>query len=463
MLESRDWINPTFAGQPRLQKPPLAYWADAAMFALAGRVDEQTARIPSALAALVLVLLVSFVANRWFGARAGLAAGVIQATTLWTVTYGKSALVDMVLALLVAIAIVISAWDRLWTGIHAALAILAFWVVNALIVLAKGPVGLVFVVPTVLAYRFWRLRSARRPTDVCFVRSLWHLPGIVVFILLAGWWFAWIVRNHPVVCSLWFDQSLGRFASHFGPQTRPWYYYLYQVPLLTLPWAPLWLIELWRTLSRRGESGRGGDRSGGALCEYRLLWLWFGIGLGILTFSAGKREHYILPALTPLSVLGAMAWVRMSAGWTEGVRVRLAATVVGCIVAIALVFDGIILPLSDEMTAVRSMFDRQSSVLRAADALVQYGSGDNATEFFSPRRILRTSDIHVIRESVEAHQIVLILGPENRLADLACVGHVDIIDRAAPPVQLSQSNDSVVLAQLSKDTKERTGFAPTRP
>src|SRR5262245_29846733 len=48
MLETGDWITPTFNYEPRFYKPALVYWLMSASYRLFG-VSEFAARFPSAL------------------------------------------------------------------------------------------------------------------------------------------------------------------------------------------------------------------------------------------------------------------------------------------------------------------------------------------------------------------------------------------------------------------------------
>ena len=67
MLEQRSWITPTLGGAPRFAKPAFVYWLTAGAYAALG-VGETAARLPSAVAALLLVL-VQYAFARWaFGA-----------------------------------------------------------------------------------------------------------------------------------------------------------------------------------------------------------------------------------------------------------------------------------------------------------------------------------------------------------------------------------------------------------
>ncbi len=111
MLDSGTWAYPTIDGRPWLEKPPLPWWLVAAAGQVAGRVDESVARLPSAIAAALLVLGVATVATRHYGPGIGLIAGAVQATTAWTAMRGRLAEADVLLACLVTWAIV--AFDRM--------------------------------------------------------------------------------------------------------------------------------------------------------------------------------------------------------------------------------------------------------------------------------------------------------------------------------------------------------------
>src|SRR5205085_5584755 len=95
-LRSGDWIVPTLYGQPLLTKPPGMYVAIAATSWPFGGVSEGTARLPSALAATLLVLLFARAFGRNLGRGAALVAGLtLPASVLW-LDRVPSAEIDMV-------------------------------------------------------------------------------------------------------------------------------------------------------------------------------------------------------------------------------------------------------------------------------------------------------------------------------------------------------------------------------
>jgi 4-amino-4-deoxy-L-arabinose transferase-like glycosyltransferase len=56
MLETGDWVSPTFNYEPRFAKPALVYWLMSLSYHWFG-VDEFSARLPSAVFGLGLILL----------------------------------------------------------------------------------------------------------------------------------------------------------------------------------------------------------------------------------------------------------------------------------------------------------------------------------------------------------------------------------------------------------------------
>lgn len=87
------WLEPRMFGTTYLRKPPGVMWAIAASGAILGQT-EFAARLPSALAAAGLAMLVWHFATRWFGAPWGLAAGLAQALLPVTWPSARSAEIE---------------------------------------------------------------------------------------------------------------------------------------------------------------------------------------------------------------------------------------------------------------------------------------------------------------------------------------------------------------------------------
>src|SRR5206468_9719394 len=123
-------------------KPPLFFWAINGFGRLLGGIDEWAARLPSAVSAVLAILLIERLGAWLYDRRTGLLAALVFATSLQILERGRWASIDMTLNLFVLSAIVL-----LWLGRsrrdREGVLIAAGWVMMGLATLAKGPVGLV--------------------------------------------------------------------------------------------------------------------------------------------------------------------------------------------------------------------------------------------------------------------------------------------------------------------------------
>lgn len=415
-----DWVIPHFAGQTRLQKPPLAYWLAALSYRVLGDANPFSARLPTALAAIALAGLVGWIGSRWFGPGVGLAGGLVQATMAWSLYYGKLALVDLPLTFLVSVAIFAATMDRTlprWSLLAAP----CFWLTSGLVVLAKGPVGLAVIWPTVIAYRWFR---SPRPSDRSLVLSQPGIAGLAAFLVLALAWPIAVLAREPAAWDLWHAQSVGRFLEHWGPNTRPWFYYLYQVPLLTLPWTPVWLVELARTARggfRPPIRAERDDNARSRRDEYRLLWLWALVATLFFSLSAGKRQHYVLPGLPPLSLLAAVGlvngpqvWRRLCDRWFRTPRMGIAVVFAGALVFV-LLFDGALWPIFRGRAADVAFFARNKAVLDSAERVIQFGSNDRWTAFLVDRPMVFARSASELRATIGEARDSVVLADRRRV------------------------------------------------
>src|ERR1051325_9406374 len=147
-----------------------------------GRVDEFTLRLSSALLATAAVLVIYQMAARLWGQRAAIIAGVVLATCAEWWQAGTETQVDMTLAFFVSAACLY--FDLLYHEHDVSLLkALGLPLLLGLATLAKGPIGL--ALPGIIFLIFLFLRR-----DFAFVRRLHPFVGGIVFLVIAGWWYA---------------------------------------------------------------------------------------------------------------------------------------------------------------------------------------------------------------------------------------------------------------------------------
>jgi len=270
MHDRGDWLTPTVDGRPDFTKPPLLYWAMGASFALFGET-LWSARLPVALAALALAWVTGRLARRAAGPVAEPVAILVLGTCLGLLRYARVDLMDVPLALAVAVGLW-ACW-RVAEGGPMRLLLVA-GVAAGGATLLKGPVGPVLMAVPAAVY------LSRRGM---LVRALPWIAGaaVVAGVLAAPWYLAMAHRHgEPFVARFFGTENVGKFRF-------PWTLegeveLLLALPVLLLPWAPLVRI-----------------RGAGAA----LAWPWVLALLILYSLPGLKHPHYVVPALAPLAVL----------------------------------------------------------------------------------------------------------------------------------------------------------------
>lgn len=278
--------------QAYTQKPPLYYWLAALTGVPGGHVSELAARLPSALAGLLIIALTLGLGTRLVGAPSALLGAALLLTTFEFSDTARRAHLDVLLALLEMIALT-AFWrlDRGWGRRNANVALLHG--AMGLAVLTKGPVGVIIPLLVIAGFLAWE----RRLPDMRRALPAWGLalslaPGLL-----------WIAAATLLAPAGFFEHAvgenlLGRFFAGTSHE-RPLYYYLYQLPADLLPWTLVWPVA-WMVGRRRIFAGAAAPEIARA---WRFLLAWVGAPLLFFSLSSGKRGIYMLPAFPAVALL----------------------------------------------------------------------------------------------------------------------------------------------------------------
>lgn len=315
-VENGRWLIPHPGDEPRVRKTPLGIWAIAATSVIVpkteGRaVTEFTARLPSALAALATVLIVYWLGAMSLGHRTGLVAGFITASCAGTLFFARNAQVEQLLTMFTSLSLAC-----FWRGaLHerpSRVFMALFYVAFALAMMAKAPLPLVTVGLTLFVYWFVTLplieasehgplpkAASRRWLEAMgrrfrALRSLWLLPGIIVFVVVAGMWPVYVYLKVDNALELWRIEYLDRFSGELSSKVPPFWYYLPLLFALTFPFLAslpegLASIFLPRYANHRRALG--------------YVFTWAAVTLVFLSMSAFKRPHYLASMIPALCLL----------------------------------------------------------------------------------------------------------------------------------------------------------------
>ena len=291
MLASGDWITPRFDGLKYFEKPPLQYWATAAVYAVAG-VSEWSSRVWSVGLAFGCLALTFAWTRALFGREAGVAALTALAVSPYFLIVGQLNLLDAGLTFFLTAAVF--AFTRAQLAARASDAernwMLTAWAAAALAVLSKGIVVGVLAGGALILYTL--IERDARPW-----RRLHPAFGVPLFLVLSCPWFVAVAARNPGFASFFFvHEHFTRFLTTVHQRVEPWWYFLPLLLLGVLPWiAPLAraAAPAWR------EAGAGGT----GFKPRRFVAIYAAVTLLFFSASGSKLAPYILPMFPVLAAL----------------------------------------------------------------------------------------------------------------------------------------------------------------
>lgn len=318
MLATGDWVTPRLNGFPYFEKPPLQYWATAAVFAAAD-ADEWSTRLFPALLGFAAVLAVLATARRLYSRRAGWMAAAVMASCLGYFLATQFVTLDMSLTafLTAALCAFLLAQDARTTADGRRRWMLAAWALCALAVLTKGVVGVVLPALAVGVYV-----AVRR--DATLLRRLHVGAGLALFLLIAAPWFVLAEARNPGFAEFFFvHEHWQRFTQPVHRRTGPWWYFVPIAIGFLMPWLP----AIVAAVARRGNSGR--PRAPGAFDARTFCWCSAAAIFLFFSASSSKLPAYILPAMGAVALAAAPA---LASRWRASVAVTAWALVGGGVV-----------------------------------------------------------------------------------------------------------------------------------
>ena len=320
MLASGDYVVPTCNGAPFFDKPPAAYWLQAASMRAFG-VNSFAARLPSAIEGLALVALTVFLGTRLFSRRAGLMAGFALACSTLAAGLARLAIIDALFALTITASL--GAFLLAYLKLAPRWCYLAFWAAMSVSVMVKGPAGAVLIVGTVLVFLLIR-------RDLGAIRRMMPVAGIAFAAAIALPWYV-IVNDRTggaFLREFIVHQNLQRALGQDFAHNAPFYYYL---PIFLAGFFP-WSVFLPAAfLTRKPESQKAGNER-----EIARLFLIVWIAAIFVVFSVlrSKLPGYIFPIYPAAALMVACLWSNATDGEKSAglKRSALAAAVTACVI-----------------------------------------------------------------------------------------------------------------------------------
>lgn len=302
MFESGDWLVPRLDGLPFIHKPPMLHWLSSIAMHIFG-VHVWVVRLVPVLAASLLLIGTYLFVRKYLSQKIAELSILMMATNL--LFFGSSQYVNH--DLLLATGITLSVFclvDFSLCNRKAMLFLGYFFAASAF--LTKGLIGILIpgmiLLPWLLyTQQYKRIPAFFNPFALLFLAAL-TLP-----------WLYQMQQIYPDFLHYFFiNQQFNRFHSNQFNNKQSWFFYLVILLVSLLPWL---LTLRWTGLRTILQQQR--------LNPIGQLLIWWLVSVVIFfSIPPSKLAGYILPALTPLIILCAVAFEKSTLNTQQLTRMQ---------------------------------------------------------------------------------------------------------------------------------------------
>jgi 4-amino-4-deoxy-L-arabinose transferase-like glycosyltransferase len=290
MVATGDWLTPRLNDLKYFEKPPLQYWATAAVYSVFG-LSEWTSRLWTVGLAFACLPMVFGWTRRLYGTNAALAALVTLAVSPYFGVIGHLDLLDAGFTFWLTGAVFAftlaqsseegSPTERRW--------MLVAWLAAALAILSKGIVVGVLTGVSLSVYSL--IERDLRPW-----RRLHLTLGLPLFVLVSAPWFIAVSLRNPEFPGFFFiHEHFARFMTTVHQRVEPWWFFLPFLVFGVLPWVTSVVGACRRAWNDAGTTSQ--------FKPLRFLLVFSAVTLAFFSASGSKLAPYILPLFPPLAVL----------------------------------------------------------------------------------------------------------------------------------------------------------------
>ena len=291
ILQKKNWLEPTMNGELRLEKPPLPTWIAAVTMHFCGENNLALLRLPSALAALLMILfLFKLTESLTDDPLLPFLCASTAATSFYIFFMARDISWDIFCHSFMVGAI----WlihRELRSKPNGWIAVTLAGVLMGLSFLSKGPVSFYALLLPYLIARSVTLGWGEVKGKMGIL-----LVMFAVTFSVSLWWPIIIALAHPgMTARILYHES----SAWFTKDIRPFYHY-WSFPVQSGIWTVYAAIALFYPYARRRI-----DRFG----NYPFLFVWVVSAVILLSLFPEKKERYLLPVLIPMALLTA-SWFR---------------------------------------------------------------------------------------------------------------------------------------------------------
>ena len=411
MLRSRNWIVPTLYGEPLFTKPPGMYVAIVLCSLPFGRVTELSARLPSALAASLTVILFYRLFSRQLGRLAGLMAAVILPMSLLYLDKGTAAEIDMLQVTWVmgGMLCLLRALEEVEDPQGSKKRLGAWWL-GAMVCVAGG------VLTKWTAPVFFYCTAVPLLWSRGKLRLLWSRQHLCAAAFGAGLVLAWVVAaiystGWEVFSTTVLAEALPRLVPGYVTQHHEHLPYWLEVLVhpfwllaTALPWS---VVALW---TLRPGFSRLWDDDGRRLLTFFHCWTW--PNMLFWTFMPDHTPRHcspMFPGLAGLAAMVCLAWFKgiVALPWPRIAPARFLTGVLALFMAAKVVFVEAVMPHRNALREPRAKGLSHASLIPVGSCLYLVRVKDEGIMFYFGGSVIRLKSFADLPSSPEPMYCIL--------------------------------------------------------
>ena len=304
MSDSGDWLTPKVNGIFRFDKPPLIYWLMGFFYSLPNNevwdsLGTISARLPSALASLLLMLVIADSVFSWpqkgdIKFLTPIVASLGFALSPLIIVWSQTAVSDALLCGTLGTSLLLF-WRRMASDKKCQCN--APWFFLGFAILSKGPVAFVIATLTISSF----LLTQKNWNDLLLKIRLKR--GLIIISLLSLPWYLLelIKEGKPFWDSFFGYHNFQRYTSVVNNHSEPIWFFFYIMVIGSLPFTPFLFHGIFEAFKELIIGLKQGFNTSESLFVYSLCWL--GSVFIFFTISATKLPSYWLPATPAAAIL----------------------------------------------------------------------------------------------------------------------------------------------------------------
>ena len=291
MAQRSTWTTPYIFDQPQFEKPVLTYDLIRIGFLMFGDTPFAARFFPALFGLLGVLAVYSMARWTYEDDRKAWVAGIVLMTSGLYFGLSRTVFTDMIFTvfILLSLAAFYSAYLRpAWKTPG----LILFHVFAAFAVLAKGPLG--YMMPLLTVLIFLGVRGQLR-----FLASKAFWAGFILFWMLAGPWYGFMFKHYDgaFIREFFYNDHWRRLLEAEHTKNDKWYFYPASMLGCMFPWVCFVAAAFW-------AAGKACiDKRASVLQQFLLIW----IAVVFVTFQVAhsKLVSYIFPLFPAMALLAA--------------------------------------------------------------------------------------------------------------------------------------------------------------